>query len=740
MAFDAPRWWTWDPVNERRRELVGTIQVGLCTRDEQDARAHGRSPQTFTIRAMIDTGYSGSLLLSSAVLERLGAQPTGRTVNTWGTTPEAQPLKEYQVTAVLPFTSAPGGIRFRDCFVQCADLGFGTAARHYDAVIGMHLLGYCRLVVEGLSGTFQIEPATIAQADAPRAALPAHDDTAADLVRTLRDDVPNRRARLQVVRRVLVEGGGVNALGAVDVGDTILPVEDASAWYNPNGGTVTCGPQRITYTGIQDIQAGSLVGPGAGPASAPSTTTAPSGSLSGVYEYGYTDVTASGESLASPIATIAVGVSPSVAPGYSLDGSTGFGTGGWAIGDTVEIKYSYSRAATALDFTHEDPVSVSTGVKTLVAYPPDPTFIETPTITVPYSTDASVKFIHVWMSHNGGAFSDLWDFTHSSAPATINAIPNNSAGGTFAWYFDVRTLGDSIPTPAQQVALSGIAIGASGVTARKVYRTVAGGSQLKLLTTIADNTTTTYTDNVADGSLGTNAPTSDTSALTQPSGQVLAGSPTLLLAGAGAFDAAGGWVRAGNQVVRYTGISGNTLTGIPVSGIGAILATLSYNSTVTAAAALIGIPASGAGSIRFAIAQGDPVNLLVQEDDLAAQAELAAQIGGSGVIEDYSQDGRISETEARSRALARLALLSQPLVTIGYKCRDRLTASGNTVHVDLPSPTNVYGDFLIQQVEIFGFHESDDFYPTFQATAASSRATFEDLLRQTRKRLSQSNS
>src|SRR5262249_42315303 len=40
------------------------------------------------------------------------------------------------------------------------------------------------------------------------------------------------------------------------------------------------------------------------------------------------------------------------------------------------------------------------------------------------------------------------------------------------------------------------------VTQRKIYRTKVGGSSYFLLTTLADNTSTTYTDNIADASLG----------------------------------------------------------------------------------------------------------------------------------------------------------------------------------------------------------------------------------------------
>ena len=49
-------------------------------------------------------------------------------------------------------------------------------------------------------------------------------------------------------------------------------------------------------------------------------------------------------------------------------------------------------------------------------------------------------------------------------------------------------------------------IGPSGITDRKLYRTEAGGTELKLLNTLGDNTTTTFLDNVADVSLGANIP------------------------------------------------------------------------------------------------------------------------------------------------------------------------------------------------------------------------------------------
>lgn len=61
-----------------------------------------------------------------------------------------------------------------------------------------------------------------------------------------------------------------------------------------------------------------------------------------------------------------------------------------------------------------------------------------------------------------------------------------------------------------KVTVSAIPLGGSLVTSRKLYRTIAGGSQYLLLATIADNTTTTYADNIADASLGVEAPSTNT--------------------------------------------------------------------------------------------------------------------------------------------------------------------------------------------------------------------------------------
>jgi len=76
-----------------------------------------------------------------------------------------------------------------------------------------------------------------------------------------------------------------------------------------------------------------------------------------------------------------------------------------------------------------------------------------------------------------------------------------------------------------QVALSSIPTYTRGFscTARKIYRTTAGGLTFKLLTTINDNTTTTYTDNTADGSLGATESNDSYGVALGPYAQVISG-------------------------------------------------------------------------------------------------------------------------------------------------------------------------------------------------------------------------
>ncbi|MBI1856885.1 hypothetical protein HYS01_01295, partial [Candidatus Saccharibacteria bacterium] len=103
---------------------------------------------------------------------------------------------------------------------------------------------------------------------------------------------------------------------------------------------------------------------------------------------------------------------------------------------------------------------------------------------------------------------------YPTAPTVaVNATAGNLNGAYQYRVSYVTALGETetgtasaVVNPAsQQVNLSAIPTSSdTSVTARKIYRTTSGGNTflMKLVTTINDNTTTTYTDNIADGSLG----------------------------------------------------------------------------------------------------------------------------------------------------------------------------------------------------------------------------------------------
>jgi hypothetical protein len=83
---------------------------------------------------------------------------------------------------------------------------------------------------------------------------------------------------------------------------------------------------------------------------------------------------------------------------------------------------------------------------------------------------------------------------------------------------------ESLPLTADQASLTAIAVSAdSNVNARRIYRTTDGGSLFFLVTTLSNNTATTYTDNTtdeatalfpADDSLGTPAGATDADRIT----------------------------------------------------------------------------------------------------------------------------------------------------------------------------------------------------------------------------------
>lgn len=618
----------------------------------------------------------------------------------------------------------------------------------------------------------------------------------------------------QVRTRVWVRGRGASAAADVSAGMTSLPVDDATAFAS-SGGRVEVGAQRITYTGKSSLEGQGAVTaglPGVSPAApgpveaqnyagnlglngadlpsyryavtfvSASGETAPgaqaliqitpfgnpsppgpteannhSGNLApGNYHYALSAVNANGET-APVFATLGaisrfnIGNAPGTPAAAMVDGTAGNLTPGTFlyavtfVNANGETTGSATASATITRLTAPSAPSASqtTGgsLTALGVYKYKVTFTDAAGET----TGSSETTITLTGSNNAVNLSSI--AISSDARTTGRKIYRTVAGGaTFkllttigdnstTTYADTTadgSLGADIPgtntSGSGRVSVTAIATGPTGTTSRKVYRTVANGSALKLLTTIADNSTTSYADNTADGSLGADAGAGSIGAG--------AGDTTLKVTDLSKFPSSG-WVSGpGSQAISYTGRAASSgegnLTGIPSSGAGSITASISAGSTVVVLPHLTGIPSSGDGAIATAINRGDRVAVLVRRDDTTAQTNMAGFVGGDGIHEDHLSDDQASETECVARGDAQLTLFKDPIETVTWTTRDQTVRIGRTIQFALTTPA-ISGTYKIRRVtfsEIAAAGGRNTVFPLRTVDASSRRFSLEELLRQ----------
>jgi hypothetical protein len=339
------------------------------------------------------------------------------------------------------------------------------------------------------------------------------------------------------------------------------------------------------------------------------------------------------------------------------------------------------------------------------------------------------------------------------------------------------------------VLVSNLPLGPGDVTRRLLYRTAAGKTDLQYVATIADNTTTTFTDARADTGLG--KPPEPTSTI-----GALAGSTTLALSTVAGFPPAG-WVDVDGQLVHYTGISGTTLIGLPpmlaatITRTGAVAtitvggahgwatgdtivvlgaAQSEYNgarvvtvvdstratfavsgtpvtpatTTTTLLAGLSGaltravdggavattVPmVTGVTGVTVARQDNDTLALLVIVDDLAAQANLGAAEGGDGIHEALVADATLETVAAcTARGRAELALFAWPQVEMVYATHDPYTRSGRTIAINLPA-LGMVATLKILEVTIDDIGVAEHLYPRSTVKASTAKFSLTDLLR-----------
>jgi hypothetical protein len=553
------------------------------------------------------------------------------------------------------------------------------------------------------------------------------------------DDLTATFERTQGLNRVLVEGRGSTILAAVPPGDTILPVDSVDMFQalpdvflkvSFQGGE---SAWHVDFTGVVPSVGGSLVGPGAAPTTGPGLTTAAGGAVDvGTHDYAYTWTTAAGETRPSPLARAA----PSTLPTPTIAPTVGIHTMlvdprlayTWKPGDYVEWAYSYSGTNNYLQSGPIAPVAGLTAVAGTGHYPGTAEGSNAWGFYVSFTPmpDLNAPWIVPWHRVNGGPWI-AWNISIENS--SVNQWPQLYAYNPST---QAQPATPPIVAPAfRTVNVSGLATGPASVTSRKLYRTAANQATLKLVTTIANNTATTYTDAAADATLGATAPVGDTSGIQSPTGTVNAGSTSVIVASIGPFAAAGGWAVAGEQAIRYTGLGAGALTGVPASGPGSLVGPIQYNTSIRSAPLLTGIPATGLRSIPQGLSAGDELYAVVQVDDVAGQGLLADVLDvASGIREEWISDRRLSIPEARARGQATLQVRALVDITVEYTCRDLNTHSGQTIAIDMGAhPTYLLGAYKIQQVVWANFRPRPEQLPTARVTASSRRFSFEDWLR-----------
>jgi len=569
----------------------------------------------------------------------------------------------------------------------------------------------------------------------------------------------------QIVTRVIARGGGGQVSADVPAAATEMPVDDP-AWYSDAGGIVEVGGAlRLTYTGVRGRAAvGALVGAGNAPTATPKYVQSylyPALGANGItvgaqYQYAVSYVNESGtpptlgESLVGPTrAAICTGLTPtpplacavrshSTIPG-SVPGPTVGGVyyfrlvfpwrfGTYQIGPVIgpytyngklwEFNTGYNAPSPegVWHFPDLDGLVNLAGVygqvwiyRTLANAGPSGTFYSSGSIDVPQN----VYYGQSWYTVNSGFM-----------PPDVDMISVNN----------------QLPVPGP--AFNGIELvdlprsSLASVKQRKIYRTAANGTQLKLAATIANNTQTTWLDQTPDASLGANAPTADNSGITD-NRQWPAGSTTLPVSDVAPFlaDSGGaGWVRVAGMPVAYTGAATGQLTGIPATGVGSLTATVRYGAQVFVQPRLVGV-----AGLTVAVKAGAAVVIRVELDDAAAQAALGTRLGGTaadGIVEEPYSDSRMGLDELVNYAKALLADRKDPRRTLQFQTRDTTVQVGRLITVTTTQPP-ISGTFRIQRVTFSEIAISGGLartQPLRTVEATTKLYSFADLLRRLRGR------
>jgi len=334
--------------------------------------------------------------------------------------------------------------------------------------------------------------------------------------------------------------------------------------------------------------------------------------------------------------------------------------------------------------------------------------------SIPTSGDARVTRRKIYRTAVGSSvYQLLTTISNNTATTYSDNTPDSSLGETEP-LADTASTGtmtvSSIPTSSDK-----------RVVGRVLYRTVVGGSVYKQLGTISDNTTTSYVDNVADASLGIDAPTLSTAggAIMRVTSVATSADPRVV--------ARKVYRSPNGAIYRLVGtIADNTTTYLLDNTSNEDLLVAEPAPTTNSIVGLTGIPASGTGAIVTTIPDGTTVNLRVVRNDTAGQTALALVIGGDGIQETYLTDGALEYAEAAAKGDGLFTARDGVDTAVQYRTYDVRHESGLNIVVNLAAPTSVTGTFKIQRVTTSNFFPS--LFPERTVDASVAHVTLAQVL------------
>lgn len=283
--------------------------------------------------------------------------------------------------------------------------------------------------------------------------------------------------------RVIGIGAATQAASGAPPGATSLIVQ-STGLFGVSGTVLVAGSQRVTYTG----SVGTIP-------PAPTLVLQTGGSVdAGVHGYAVVFRTATGSSLPGTITQIT-----SVGPGGMGNPIVAAAFAFQPGNIPVEQLWWGATFTNNLGETFLTPGSLMGG-----------------TVANINNTQLSAYNITVAIGPAGTTGRKLYRSTGTTSPLSWGLIATLADNTTTAYLDNASSTGTIAPTTdtthGQTVSMT-LSVGPLGTVARDVYRTTAGGSQLKFVGTVADNTTTAYVDTIADIALGVNAPIVDASGL-----------------------------------------------------------------------------------------------------------------------------------------------------------------------------------------------------------------------------------